>query len=88
MANTRDDITLTAATWTNLYTASSITVGTAVDLWNKSSAACYVVASATEPSGTTKGIPLNIGGYLHVTAGEVGLWAYSPQSTIKILVQD
>ena len=88
MANTRDDITIPAATWTNLYTASSITVGTAVELWNKSSAACYVVAGATEPSGTSKGIPLNINGYLCVTAGEAGLWAYSPQTTIKILVQD
>lgn len=88
MANTRDDITIPAATWTDLYTASSIAAGTAVDLWNKSSFACYIVASATQPSGTTKGIPLDVKGYLRVSAGESGLWAYSPQSTIKILVQD
>ena len=82
MADTRTDVPVAAATWTNLYSGSGITVGVAVDIWNKGS------IKSTAPSGTTTGVPLPVGGYLRCSSGASGLFAYSPDGKTSILVQD
>jgi hypothetical protein len=90
MADTRSDVAVPAGVWTDLYAGSTITVGTAVDLFNKGSYPANICVKATIPSGISIGIPIEVGAghnYLHVTAGESGLWAYSASGT-SILVQD
>lgn len=88
MADTRTDVPVAAATWTNLYSGSGITVGVAVDIWNKGSSAAVVAIKSTAPSGTTTGVPLPVGGYLRCSSGASGLFAYSPDGKTSILVQD
>lgn len=65
MANTRNDVTIPAKTWTNLYLASGITVGTAVSVINKGINAAYISVEATTPAAPTgmpKGVPSINGG--------------------------
>lgn len=89
MSDTRADVVVAAATWTNLYTASSISVGTAVDIFNKGSDACLIAIKATQPTNGV-GVPLYVGAegsHCYVTASEAGLWAYSVFGT-RLLVQE
>lgn len=91
MADTKADLTIANATWTDLYAGASIAVGTAVSIYNKGSNACVVAIKATSPSGTTLGMPLHVGpngSYMYVSAGESGLWAFCPQGTTSLLIQD
>lgn len=91
MANTRADVAITEATWVDLYAASGIAVGTAVTVVNKGSQNCLVAASLAAPASTSTGFPLwagNVANVLQVGAGELGLWAYCPDSTTKLLVQE
>ena len=91
MADTRSDVTIPAATWTDLYAATTITPGTAVSIYNKGSQACQIAIAATAPSDNTMGVPLYIGAvgsYAFVNSGESGLWAYCPSHTTRLLVQE
>lgn len=91
MADTRADVAVAAATWTDLYAATGIAVGTAVDVYNKGSNAVQLAIKATAPASTTVGMPLHVGAvgsFAHVDAGESGLWAYCPQGTTTLLVQE
>lgn len=91
MADTIADLNIANATWTDLYAGTSITVGTAVGIYNKGSHPCVVAIKATSPSGSTLGMPLHVGpvgSYMYVSAGESGLWAYCPQGTTQLLVQE
>ena len=80
MANTRADTIIPPNTWVNLYGGSNPAVGTAVDVWNKGSCTINIAISASAPASTTVGVPLYAGavGYLNVSSGEAGLWAYNP----------
>ncbi len=89
MADSRADIVIPKGVWTDAYTLSGVTVGVAVDIFNKGNYPCVIAAKAAAPTGTTTlGVPLDVAGYLHVTAGETGLWVYSPDGIAHILVQD
>lgn len=91
MANTRADVSVPAKTWVNLYTASGITAGTAVGVYNKGSYAALLTIAAAQPTITTGGIPIYISdspaSYRAVSTGEAGLWAYSLYGT-TLLVQE
>jgi len=93
-ANTLPDVTLTQSTWVNLYTASGITVGTAVTLYNKGSQPFYVAISASAPTSPspTFGIPVyqynTPTASLSVPSGASGLWAYQPYQNGTVLVQN
>lgn len=90
MADTRADVVVVEATWTDLYDATGIAVGTAVDVFNKGSNACYLAIKATTPSNG-RGMPLYVGpvgSFAHVDSGESGLWVYCPQGTTRLLVQE
>lgn len=73
MANTRPDVVIPQGVWVDLYAASSVTVGTAVELFNKGSVGCCIATSLSAPSSTT-GIPFT--DTIQIAAGELGLWAY------------
>lgn len=91
MAVTRQDITIPAGIWTNCYTASGITVGTAVSVFNKGTANALLAISTAAPTTTTIGIPIYNGdvtsAFRSVSASEVGLWAYSVKGT-SLLIQE
>ncbi len=73
------DVVLTAATWTNLYTATGITLGDALHIWNKGSDNVILAESVASPSGTV-GVPMFVGplsNYLYVDTGSANIWAYS-----------
>lgn len=76
MADTKADVVLPPNTWVNLYAATGIAVGTALDIWNKGSMAVVIAIKAIQP-GSNIGVPLYTAGYKYITAGESGAWAYS-----------
>lgn len=94
MANTLPDVTIAQQVWTNLYTASGITVGTAVTLYNKGSQPFYVAISASAPVTSNQSFGIPVYPYntptasLNVPAGASGLWAYSPYQSNTVLVQN
>jgi len=91
MAVTRADVTLTADTWTDLYAATGIAVGTAVNVTNKGSRKVFLAIKLAAPTGATFGYPLfagDIGNFAAVDAAEVGLWAYCADGAGILLVQD
>jgi hypothetical protein len=91
MADTRADITVQEGVWVDLYSSSGIAVGTAVDVFNKGNWPCLIAIKATAPASPTLGVPLYtgaIGSHLSISAGESGLWCYSPQGTTYVLVQE
>lgn len=91
MANTRPDIIIPANTWIDCYAASGIAVGTEVHIYNKGSYYCNLAVAPAMPFGSSIGAPLyagSTGSYLHLKAGESGLWAYSPGSATRLLIQE
>lgn len=92
MSVTRPDVVIPNATWVDLYAGSGISVGTAVTVINKGNYPCQLVIKATAPTDTSLGFPLpasdKVGNYAYVAASEVGLWAYCPQRTTRLLVQE
>lgn len=90
MADTRADVVIPAKTWVNLYTATGITLGLAISIYNKGSNYCLLAIKATAPSTTTTGFPVYagpVGSYASIPVSQTGLWAYSEQGTI-LLVQE
>lgn len=90
MSATRADVIVPQGVWTNLYAASGISVGTQVEVRNKSTPFCKIAVSLLAPT--------SVDGY-HLTAypeadpieiapGEAGLWAYAPNGAVKLLVQE
>lgn len=91
MADTRADVVLASTTWTDLYAATGIAVGTAVDVFNKGSNAVVLAIKSTVPGSTDVGLPLYVGAvgsFAHVDAGESGLWAYCHDGISRLLVQE
>lgn len=91
MADTIADVAIPKGAWTDLYTATSITVGAAVDIYNKGSYPCLIAIAATAPESTTIGIPLwsgAVGNFCTVSTGESGLWAYCTDGTTSLSVQE
>jgi hypothetical protein len=90
MANTRNDITIPEGVWTNLYTLSGITVGTAVTLVNKGCTSFDVAISAAAPT-TVKGFPVfpgAIGSIVSIPAASTGLWGFSASGDSLVLIQE
>lgn len=88
MANTLPDVVVAANVWTNLYSATGITVGTALDIWNKGPYQADIAIKATTPANGV-GVPLYtgpLGSYLSIDAGESGVWALSIAGT-RLCVQ-
>jgi hypothetical protein len=91
MADTRLDIGVPANMWVNIYTATGIPVGTAVDIFNKGTASCNLVIRPTQPTVNTMGIPLgyeSAANYRHVSGGESGLWVFSAGTSTYLCVQE
>jgi len=89
MATTRQDVILPKSTWTDLFAASGIPVGTAVSIYNKGSQSFYLAINDKPPESATFGVPVYTGadGFMMIQANENGLWAYSAHGGI-ILVQE
>lgn len=91
MADTRADVAISEGVWVDLYSGSGITVGTAVNVYNKGSSPCRLAIKATAPSSTSVGVPLYVGAtgsFAYISAGESGLWAYCPQIGTVLLIQE
>lgn len=88
MANSVADVVIVGATWTDLYAATGIAVGTAVDVYNKGNQGGQLAVKATIPTINNIGIPLfatsSEGGHAYVSGNPSGLWFYcaSPSGTI------
>lgn len=91
MSDTRLDVSIPANTWINLYTATGITVGTALEIYNKGSTPCNLVIRATTPVNNTMGIPIGIdsaGQHRYVSSGESGVWVYATGGSSYLSVQE
>lgn len=88
MADTLENITLTANTWTDLYAETGIAVGTAIKVQNIGVADVYLTVSASTPSldlDRYNVVQRENGVFLRNDEGSTGAWAYC-QSTGKINV--
>lgn len=81
MADTIDDITISHTDWVDVYTLSSILVGTSLIVQNKGSQTVTLYESATKPTGTdtnTNGVDLlpyaDAGTTANVTNTPSGIW--------------
>lgn len=73
---TLPDVVLTGTAYQNLYTATGITVGTAVTIQNKSSSVVHLQNIGTQPSaGSVYGFVLLPNEFIPVTGTIAGLWA-------------
>jgi hypothetical protein len=91
MAVTRSDVVVPKGVWTDLYAASGITAGVAVFIINKGMFACNIAISAAAPTNNLLGVPLYtgpVGNSADISASQAGLWAYSPQGTSYLNVQE
>ena len=90
MADTRNDIYIPSNTWVNLYSASGISVGTAVTVYNKGSGSLNLTLKGSQPTSTTGGYPVavfpSILSFASVPAASSGLWAYSSSSQGTIVL--
>lgn len=89
MSDTKEDVILPPGIWTDLYAVSGITVGSAIDIYNKGSHRADIAIKATSPTGVI-GVPLHTGStgsYLGISAGESGAWARSEGGT-RLSVQE
>lgn len=84
MADTIADIKIAANIWHDIYGLTGISVGTALDIWNKGSNPALLVIKSTLPTSNTDGIPIYAGqfdGYRNISSGESGAWVYSELGT-------
>ena len=73
---TISDVDLKKA-WLDIYSATGITVGTAVDIQNKGSDMVFVQVKGSAPAADNRdGYVILPYENLQIGAGEVGLWAY------------
>jgi len=88
MADTIQDITAPSDDWVNVYSETSISVGTAVRLSNKSAYPILLHVSSSKPSASSKDgeilDPQGVYSRLEVSAGESGLWAKCTHSDIAL----
>lgn len=91
MAVTRVNIVIPQGVWTDLYAASGIAVGTEVTIYKVTSNLLKLAASALAPT-TVEGVlipgPTNPNDPVDIPPGEPGLWAFSPNGSATILVQE
>lgn len=74
MANSIPDVDLVGV-WTNVYAATSIPVGTAISIQNKSSSPCLVFVSPTSPSvNSLDGYAMVQFETVNIDASETGCW--------------
>lgn len=85
MANTIPDVSVPANDWVDVYSATSIAVGTGLIITNKSSYPVLLQIKGTKPSlSSTDGEPLDPDGAykrLQISPNESGLWAKTLDST-------
>jgi hypothetical protein len=82
------DITLAESTWTNVFAAASLSVGTAVIVTTKTPGATVMLwDGVSAPGSTTSGYPVIYPQSAKVTAGSSGLWAYPGTRSVQIAVQ-
>jgi hypothetical protein len=92
MANTRPDVTLVANLWVDIYAATGIAVGTALQIYNKGNTKLCAQIKATSPSDLSSSLPIfeagNYGSTMYVSAGESGFWLYSVGRNGLVNVQE
>ena len=79
MADTLENITLEPNTWTDLYAATGIDVGTAIKVQNLGVADVYLTVSASTPSldlDRYNVVQRENGIFLRNDTGSSGAWAY------------
>lgn len=88
MADTLSDITITNTAWTNLYTATSLTVGVALLIQNKSSLPILLQIKATSPSASSvDGVAIDKFQFSQIDSGASGVWAKAVSSSAVVNVQ-
>jgi hypothetical protein len=77
------DVVVPKATWVNLYTLTSITVGTHIRITNKGSDAVTIATSSTQPTVVQLGDMLDVGvnQSMDIAASTISAWAYSSNGT-------
>lgn len=93
MADTIPDTTIGSNTWVDVYSSTSITVGTNINIINKGSNAMYLYEGTTQPDNdATDGVPLTgFSGNTHSAEMESGsntVWAKTVKGSNKITVVD
>lgn len=86
MADTLPDIPLPANQWVDLYTESSILVGTQIITNNKGSSRIILATQATEPT-TLDGVVCDVNESSINENGDSGAWAYSANVEGRVNVQ-
>lgn len=88
MADTLPNISVDETAYSDIYSLTSITVGTGVVVQNKGPSEILLAISATEPNKADRvGVVVPVYSYVNVSAGENGLWAISSGSKCKLAVQ-
>jgi hypothetical protein len=88
MADSLPDITITNTSWTNLYTAASLTVGTALLVQNKASQPILLQIKAAAPSASNvDGVAIDKFQFSQIDSGASGVWAKATMSSAVINVQ-
>ena len=76
MANTLPDVSVVVGSFTDLYTASGITVGKPLLIQNKGTSAAYIQIKDFQPaSSSVDGVYLTSYAFCVVDAGASGCWA-------------
>ena len=76
-----DDVTLTAGTWVNVNTLSSIAATSAMEIQNKGSHYILLTKKATKPADSYRGgkvVDVLYTATVDADVSAVPLWAYSP----------
>ncbi len=86
MSDSKAPIVIEPETWTNLYEAAGIAVGTEVVIYLYLGGPLKVAIKATEPTTEMAGV-LRRGDWYKVSAGESGIWVFSASSS-KVAIQE
>ena len=87
--DTLQNVPLLANTWTDIYAATGIVVGTLIKIQNLGGATIRLNAKATSPLITDGYNELSSGNdFMENTTGDSGAWAYSPIIDSVINVQE
>lgn len=88
MATTIPDIVVSSTSYTNIYTATSISVGTSVIIQNKGGYAVFLQTVSSIPSASSQdGVILLPMEMLVVDSGESGLFARAFFGSSKLSIQ-
>ena len=88
MANLLDPVVVPQGTWIDIYAATGITAGAAIDIQNLSSFKVRAVEYDSEPDLTSGYHSLSSLAWAALSAGNVGGWLYSAYGQAIVQVEE